>query len=73
MKVQDTRELSPEVQDTLRERVIQALLTQGMTVSAAARTFGVHLLPSTPGGTALSVTAAKRLLPRNETPNLGRC
>jgi transposase len=42
MNVQDTRKLSPEAQDALRERVVQALLTQRMTVSAAARTFGVH-------------------------------
>lgn len=42
MKVQDARKLSPEVQDALRERVVQALLTQGISISAAARTFGIH-------------------------------
>ncbi len=42
MNVQDTQQLSPEAQDALWERVVQALLTQRMTVSVAARTFGVH-------------------------------
>jgi transposase len=42
MDVHDARKLSPEAQDALRERVVQALSDQGLTVSAAARTFGLH-------------------------------
>jgi transposase len=42
MDIQDARKLSPEAQQALRERVIHALRTQGLSVSAAARTFGVH-------------------------------
>jgi transposase len=42
MEIQDTRTLSPEAQDALRERAIQALLTQTVSVSEAARTFGLH-------------------------------
>jgi transposase len=34
--------LSPEAQDALRERVIQAVDAQGLSISCAARTFGLH-------------------------------
>lgn len=43
MEIQDARKISPGAQDALRERVIQALLTRpGLTVSEAARLFGLH-------------------------------
>jgi transposase len=42
MDVSDARSLSPDAQHALRERVIRAIEGQGLTVSAAARTFGVH-------------------------------
>lgn len=42
MEVQDARKLSPEAQDALRERVIQAIEAEDLSISAAARTFGVH-------------------------------
>jgi transposase len=43
MDIQDARTLSPEAQQALRERVIRALETQEhLSVSGAARTFGVH-------------------------------
>ena len=42
MEVEDARKLSPEAQNALRQRVIRAIVTQGLGVSAAARTFGIH-------------------------------
>src|SRR6266571_1255384 len=42
MEIQDARKLSPEAQQALRERVIYALDGQGLSVSAAARSFGIH-------------------------------
>ena len=43
MDIRDARTLSPGAQDALRERVVHALVTQeGLSVSAAARAFGLH-------------------------------
>jgi transposase len=42
MDIPDARTLSPDAQQALRQRVIQAIEHQGLSVSAAARAFGVH-------------------------------
>jgi transposase len=42
MEIPDARSLSPEAQEALRERVVHAIGTQGMSITGAARTFGVH-------------------------------
>jgi transposase len=42
MEIPDARTLSPAAQQALRQRVIQAIEEQGLSVSAAARAFGVH-------------------------------
>ena len=42
MEVPDARSLSPEAQEALRERVVHAILTEGRSITEAARTFGVH-------------------------------
>ena len=41
MKTQDARRLSPEAQEDLRRRVVQAVVKQGMRQVDAVRTFGV--------------------------------
>jgi transposase len=42
MKIPDARSLSPEAQQALRERVVHAIMAEGMGITEAARTFGVH-------------------------------
>jgi transposase len=42
MDIPDARSLPPDAQQALRQRVIQAIEQQGLSVSAAARAFGVH-------------------------------
>jgi transposase len=42
MKAKDARSLSPDAQQDLRERVIQAIETQGLSPTAAAQLFGLH-------------------------------
>jgi transposase len=42
MELPDARSLSPEAQEALRERVVHAIVTEGMSITGAARTFGVH-------------------------------
>jgi len=41
MSHKDARSLSPEAQEGLRSRVIDAVLTQGMKKANASRTFGM--------------------------------
>ncbi len=41
MKTQDTRTFSPAAQESLRRRVVEAVINQDMTMTAAARTFNV--------------------------------
>src|SRR5262249_59706275 len=42
METPDARALPPEAQEALRERVVHAILAEGMSITGAARTFGVH-------------------------------
>lgn len=42
MRASDARSLAPEAQHALRERVVQAIEQQALSVSTAARAFGVH-------------------------------
>src|SRR5947209_20635162 len=42
MEIPDARSLSPEAQEALRERAVHAIVTEGMSITEAARTFGVH-------------------------------
>lgn len=42
MEIPDARSLSPEAQEALRERVVHAILTERMSITGAARAFGVH-------------------------------
>src|SRR5438067_195313 len=42
MDIPDARTLSPDAQQALRQRVVRAIQQQGLSVSAAARAFGVH-------------------------------
>ena len=41
MKTQDTRTFSPSAQEALRRRVVEAVINQGMSITAAAQTFHV--------------------------------
>lgn len=40
--MQDARTLTPQAQDALRERVVHAILTQGLGITEAAEDFGIH-------------------------------
>jgi transposase len=42
VEIPDARSLPPEAQEALRERVVHALVTEGRSISEAARTGGVH-------------------------------
>src|SRR4051794_18662402 len=42
MEIPDARSLPPECQEALRERVVHAIAAEGMSITGAARTFGVH-------------------------------
>jgi transposase len=42
MEIPDARSLPPEAQEALRERVVHAIVTEGMSITQAARTCGVH-------------------------------
>jgi len=42
MEIPDARSLPPEAQEALRERVVHAIVTEGMSITEAARTCGVH-------------------------------
>ena len=42
MEIPDARSLSPEAQEALRERVVHAIVTEGRSITEAARTCGVH-------------------------------
>jgi transposase len=42
MEIPDARSLSPEAQEALRQRVVHAIVSEGRSITAAARTCGVH-------------------------------
>ena len=42
MEIPDARSPSPEAQAAQREWVVPAILAEGMSITGAARTFGVH-------------------------------
>src|SRR5262245_34199149 len=42
MEIPDARSLSPEAQEALRQRVVHAIVTEGRSITEAARTCGVH-------------------------------
>src|SRR5262245_7718141 len=42
MEIPDARSLSPEAQEALRQRVVHAIVSEGMGITEAARTCGVH-------------------------------
>ncbi len=68
MKVPDARSLSPEAQQALRERVVAAIVTEGLSITAAATLFGVHRCTASGwyhayrrhGGTALAAKTRGR-------------
>jgi transposase len=42
MEIPDARSLHPDAQQALRQRVVHAIESEGLSIAAAARTFGVH-------------------------------
>jgi transposase len=42
MEIPDARSLSPEAQEALRQRVVHAIVTEGRSITEAARIGGVH-------------------------------
>ena len=68
MEIPDARSLSPEAQQALRERVVAALVDEGLSITEAAAIFGVHRCTASgwynayrrPGDDALAAQARGR-------------